>query len=64
MNKSIKSLLLGIGIGALGMLACVCLLGWQYEMSHPASEEIIVVDSIPTDTAVYLGTHGGNTIRK
>ena len=64
MNKNVKSLLLGIIIGALGMLVCVCLLGWQYEMNHSAPEEIVVVDSIPIDTAIYLGTHGGNTIRK
>ena len=64
MNKNIKSLLLGTVIGALGMLACVCLLGWQYEIKHPALEEIIVVDSIPTDTVIYLGTRNGNINRE
>ena len=64
MSKNIKYFLLGVIIGALCMLILVCILGWQYEISHPISEEIIVVDSIPTDTAVYLGTFDGNTVRK
>ena len=46
------------------MLAFLCLLGWQYEINHPVSEEVIVVDSVPSDTAIHLGTIEGNAIRK
>lgn len=64
MKTNIKNLLLGLIAGASSMLAFLCLLGWQYEINHPVSEEVIVVDSVPSDTAIHLGTIEGNAIRK
>lgn len=50
MQKFTKGFIIGIFTGAIIMLMLVCLLGWWYTINHPIDEEIIIVDSIPSDT--------------
>jgi len=63
MTRFTKGFILGIFIGTILMFTLLCAFGWWYGVNHPTEIEEIVVDSFPSDTATYLGSYEGRTIR-